>query len=114
MTCPHCTERVTLRQLVRHWFTMAMPYSYYMWRERREHDAELAKLKRLYTPDSQAVLTARERLVCILRISDRTLEQVAESMNVTRERVRQIQAKAVRKLERDAGKGIKTEPSDAL
>lgn len=48
-------------------------------------------------------LTARERQVIELRFGlegnhDSTLEQVAEKLNVTRERVRQIEMKAIQKL----------------
>ena len=49
------------------------------------------------------VLTHREQTVIMLRfgLKDgkfRTLEQVAKVFNVTRERIRQIEAKALRKL----------------
>lgn len=50
-----------------------------------------------------AVLTERERQVLVLRFGledgfSRTLEQVGRECNVTRERIRQIEVKAVRKL----------------
>ena len=52
-------------------------------------------------------LTAREKSVLILRfgLNDgkaRSLEEVAKSFNVTRERIRQIEAKALRKLRHPA------------
>ena len=48
-------------------------------------------------------LTQRERTVLILRYGledgrERTLEEIGKSFNVTRERIRQIEAKALRKL----------------
>lgn len=100
MNCPHCDADVSLWQLVKFKILMAMPHSYYTWRDRREQDSELAKLKRLYNYYSSKTLTVREHMVCTARSSGQTLEEVARTMNVTRERVRQIQAKAVRKLER--------------
>jgi len=50
-----------------------------------------------------AELTDRERRVILLRfglVDDRarTLEEVGQEFNVTRERIRQIEAKALRKL----------------
>ena len=48
-------------------------------------------------------LTPREKKVLILRFGlldgrSRTLEEVGKEFNVTRERIRQIEAKALRKL----------------
>ena len=48
-------------------------------------------------------LTEREKKVLILRFDiedgrSRTLEEVGKEFNVTRERIRQIEAKALRKL----------------
>ena len=50
-----------------------------------------------------ATLTAREEKVLRMRFgigeeSDHTLEEVGQDFNVTRERIRQIEAKALRKL----------------
>jgi RNA polymerase primary sigma factor len=55
------------------------------------------------TKDALATLTPREAKVLRLRFgiemeSDRTLEEVGKQFNVTRERIRQIEAKALRKL----------------
>ena len=66
--------------------------------EQRTEDRDLEKLKQLYT--SAADLTAREHEVCVKRIHGQSYESVADSMVVTRERVRQIQAKALRKLKK--------------
>lgn len=96
MTCPHCDSDVSLWRLVKHKLVMSMPFWYFTWRDKRDHDTELSKLKRLYTADAK--LTQREHHVCMARVSGQTLEEVAKDMNVTRERIRQIQAKAVRKL----------------
>jgi RNA polymerase primary sigma factor len=53
--------------------------------------------------DALAFLTDREREVLELRFGlkdgrDHTLEEVSDFFNVTRERIRQIEAKALRKL----------------
>ena len=55
------------------------------------------------TKDALATLTPREAKVLRMRFgiemeSDRTLEEVGKQFNVTRERIRQIEAKALRKL----------------
>ena len=54
-------------------------------------------------------LSAREREVIVLRFglkdnTPRTLEEVGREFNVTRERIRQIEAKALRKIKYRAGK----------
>ena len=55
--------------------------------------------------DSLWGLTPREKKVLTLRFGledgrQRTLEEVGQEFNVTRERIRQIEAKALRKLKR--------------
>ena len=57
--------------------------------------------------DVLSSLTPRERKVLELRFGledgrSRTLEEVGREFNVTRERIRQIEAKALRKLRRPA------------
>ena len=50
-----------------------------------------------------AVTTATGEVVCALDIADQgglTLEEIGELMGPTRERIRQIEAKALRKLKR--------------
>ena len=56
-------------------------------------------------------LTEREQKVLTLRFGledgrARTLEEVGKEFNVTRERIRQIEAKALRKLQKNEGSGI--------
>lgn len=58
-------------------------------------------------PDSRPVLTERERRIVIARYGlsgndPMTYEELGRMINVTRERVRQIEAKAIRKLRRKA------------
>ena len=70
-------------------------------------DAASFILLREQLEDILSTLTAREREVLTLRFGladgkDRTLEEVGKNFNVTRERIRQIEAKALRKLRHPA------------
>ena len=76
--------------------------------------AELADAALLKEAVDKALstLTPREKRVLVLRYGledgrNRTLEQVGAEFDVTRERIRQIEAKAIRKLRHPArGKGL--------
>lgn len=96
LVCPHCGEGLTLRALFKPWLTLRAPHLVYTWLERRREVQELADLKRLYTEHTP--LTEREHWVSSGRVQGYSYEQLASKMNVTKERVRQIQAKALRKL----------------
>jgi RNA polymerase primary sigma factor len=66
-------------------------------------DAAARDMLRESIQDAMAVLTERERQVLEMRYGlldgrDHTLEEVGQHFNVTRERIRQIEAKALRKL----------------
>ena len=66
-------------------------------------DAAARDMLRESIQDALAVLTERERQVLEMRYGlldgrDHTLEEVGQYFNVTRERIRQIEAKALRKL----------------
>ena len=66
-------------------------------------DAAAREMLREQVKNALAVLSDREREVLELRFGlidgkDHTLEEVGQYFNVTRERVRQIEAKALRKL----------------
>jgi RNA polymerase primary sigma factor len=66
-------------------------------------DAAARDMLRESLQDALAVLTGREREVLEMRYGlvdgkDHTLEEVGKHFNVTRERIRQIEAKALRKL----------------
>jgi RNA polymerase primary sigma factor len=66
-------------------------------------DAAVRELLRESMKNALAVLSERERQVLELRFglidgTDHTLEEVGQYFNVTRERIRQIEAKALRKL----------------
>jgi RNA polymerase primary sigma factor len=66
-------------------------------------DAALQKNLRDSTTKTLATLTPREERVLRMRFgigmsSDHTLEEVGQQFNVTRERIRQIEAKALKKL----------------
>ena len=66
-------------------------------------EAVLAKNLREHTSNVLNSLSAREELVLRMRFgvgegTEHTLEEVGRSFNVTRERIRQIEAKALRKL----------------
>lgn len=99
MLCLHCGEQSRLRDQIKFWLISMVPFSWYMWLEGRREQREMEELKRLYSMDTlDARLTEREHLVCTFRINNVNIESIAKSMNVTRERVRQIQAKALRKM----------------
>ncbi|MFC2044372.1 RNA polymerase sigma factor RpoD [Chloroflexota bacterium] len=66
-------------------------------------DAASKQLLKSQLDEALSCLTSRERRVLILRFGledgrSRTLEEVGQEFNVTRERIRQIEAKALRKL----------------
>jgi RNA polymerase primary sigma factor len=66
-------------------------------------DAAAREMLRLSIKNALAVLSDRERAVLELRFGlvdgqDHTLEEVGQYFNVTRERIRQIESKALRKL----------------
>jgi RNA polymerase primary sigma factor len=66
-------------------------------------DAAAREMLREQVQNALAVLSERERQVLELRFGlldgkDHTLEEVSRYFNVTRERIRQIEAKALRKL----------------
>jgi RNA polymerase primary sigma factor len=66
-------------------------------------DAAAREMLREQVKNALAVLSERERQVLELRFGlvdgkDHTLEEVGQHFNVTRERIRQIEAKALRKL----------------
>ena len=66
-------------------------------------DAAVREMLRESIKNALAVLSERERQVLELRFGlidgkDHTLEEVGQYFNVTRERIRQIEAKALRKL----------------
>ena len=66
-------------------------------------DAASREILREQVQHALLVLTERERQVLELRFGlvdgrDHTLEEVSRYFNVTRERIRQIEAKALRKL----------------
>jgi DNA-directed RNA polymerase sigma subunit (sigma70/sigma32) len=96
--CPNCGDEFSIIKSVKFWFWLQIPYSIHTRLEKRKQDTELEKLKEFYS--TSADLTNREHFVCFNRTDGKTLDEVAESMNVTRERIRQIQSKALRKLTR--------------
>jgi RNA polymerase primary sigma factor len=66
-------------------------------------DAAAREMLREQVKNALAVLSPREREVMEMRFGlldgkDHTLEEVGQAFNVTRERIRQIEAKALRKL----------------
>ncbi len=98
MNCPSCGDSFSLKQLLRYWWLMKQPHWLFERRERLEQVHELEELKRLYS--REAKLTEREQHVCASLVMGKSLDDVAMEMNVTRERIRQILSKALRKLKR--------------
>jgi len=62
---------------------------------RTERDREVDRILSTLTPREQLVIRLR---FGIGQDEPRTLEQVGQSLSVTRERIRQIEAKALKKL----------------
>lgn len=99
MNCPHCNERIRFRDLLdKLIMSISIEWHWTRLREREiaQEAANLRELNVLYTADAR--LTEREQAVCLYRICGATYGVIADNMNVTRERVRQIEAKALRKL----------------
>jgi RNA polymerase primary sigma factor len=74
-------------------------------------DAAIQSNLRDITSRALASLTPREERVVRMRFgigigSDHTLEQVGQQFSVTRERIRQIEAKALRKLKHPSRSGV--------
>lgn len=99
MNCLHCGERISLVEQFKVWLQAQIPARVYYKIEELKQDRDLERLKVLYA--ATAKLTAREHQVCQGRIAGASFEDIAREMNVTRERIRQIEAKALRKLERN-------------
>lgn len=100
MECPHCGEKFRLWQAVKLYLYLKLPCSWHERLEQRKEAADLQRLKHIYKITAEG-LTMREHTVCIARVHGRSYEQVAQNMNVTQERIKQIQAKALRKLSRE-------------
>lgn len=111
MHCPNCGEHVTLSRLIKHTIWMLTPHRVHVWLDERKEKRELERLRDHYNKYSYATmvsLTSREDFVCEARTQGHSFEDIAKQMNVTRERIRQIQAKALRKLERANDEGVKS------
>lgn len=105
--CPHCYEQVSLWESIKLAAWLKLPRTIHFRIEKHHEQSQLQKLKNLYSPKLQwtaDILTPREHEVCVKRcIMSKSLEEVAQEWNVTRERIRQIEAKALRKLQRQFG-----------
>lgn len=97
MECPNCGERISLVSITRNWLVRNLPQNVLSFLEARKSRRDLSELRCLYS-NRRAVLSTRERLVCEGSLSCKSIEDIANDMGVTRERIRQIQAKALRKL----------------
>lgn len=98
MNCPSCGEKISIWESIKLWVHVNMPRRWHYYIQRKEEDRELKQLKALYNSDS--LLTDREHFVCRRRVDGLSIEEIAKHLVVTRERIRQIQAKALRKLQR--------------
>lgn len=98
MTCPNCGEQFSFMKALLAKLTPCLltPCFVGVWLERLRQAKALKLLKRLYAPTSD--LTDREHFVCSRRIGGQSTQDIAAEMNVTRERIIQIEAKALRKL----------------
>jgi DNA-directed RNA polymerase sigma subunit (sigma70/sigma32) len=104
LTCPKCYEDFTLLKILKVSLRRMLP----SWTDERVdvliHARDLADLKRLYFQQTTWNLTHREHEVCIDLINGHSYEDIAQTMTVTRERVRQIFYKALRKLKNQENK----------
>ncbi len=98
MNCPMCGENFKIFEAFKFWLNINMPRPLYRWREQRLINTKLEKIKKLYSVSAN--LNPREHFVCSNRVYGLSTDEVAKLMNVTNERIRQIEAKALRKLER--------------
>jgi DNA-directed RNA polymerase sigma subunit (sigma70/sigma32) len=58
----------------------------------------------MYKEEKGLFLTTREEVVLKMRYEDRTLEEVSNRFSVTRERMRKIESKALRKVIRSGAR----------
>ena len=100
MHCPNCGEDIKLMDVVKLKIISLIPFELYMYLDQRKENKATKSLQKLYNP--RADLTDREHYVANCIVNGDSLEKIAQNMNVTRERIRQIKAKALRKLERRA------------
>lgn len=98
MNCINCGEKFSFLAAFKFWLTVNRPSWLDNRLEKRKVNADLNRLIKLYT--TSANLTPREHFVCSARVRGQAISDIANNMVVTRERVSQIQAKALRKLER--------------
>lgn len=70
--------------------------------EEEERDAAIRKVLKTLTPREEKVLTMRFGLgeggSSVYSLANASLEDIAQALNVSRERIRQVEAKALRKL----------------
>jgi DNA-directed RNA polymerase sigma subunit (sigma70/sigma32) len=113
MKCPHCYENISFLRLTKDYVFNKLPvFAQKFWYklERLRYEKIWAneerrmqqKLKKLGDSGAlkQTKLTDREHLVLNARLSGLMYLEISAVMNCTRERVRQIEAKAIRKLEK--------------
>jgi DNA-directed RNA polymerase sigma subunit (sigma70/sigma32) len=105
MTCPSCGDEFSLKEWLMHTYVLLLPDWLYRRMEQRRERKILDELHSFYYMGRKATLTDREHQVCTGRVLGHSYEAIAEGMNVTRERVRQIEAKALRKMHRANGQG---------
>jgi len=103
MKCPDCGRQFSLFEIyIEPLLWKSDLYHRYLTRtDEKQERKDLAELKGLVDKISHGwseYLTEREFNVVLKRISHFTIDEIADQMNVTRERIRQIQAKALRKL----------------
>lgn len=96
MTCYHCSEDISLFKIFRFWLWSKVPYNIHMRLDAQQERKQLRMLKKSW--ELNLSLTARELIVCNSRIEGKTFKEIAKEMNLSQERIRQIQAKAIRKL----------------
>jgi len=100
MICPHCYEEVSPLKAAWLYFRLrVLPDRVYRYLEGRAEASDMNQLVNIYLAvDNSALLTEREDRVCFMLSLGDDYESIALRMNVTRERVRQIAYKVLRKL----------------
>ncbi len=100
MICPECGHDASLWQQIKTELYCRLPEVIQDWLDKRQEIRDFKELKHLFLTVSTKTLSQREIDVSAWRINGKSLEVIAQAMNITRTRVRYIQMRALLKLRR--------------